>query len=81
MSELVGAVLALVMVACVSVLVAYAAFMTVATASTIRRAKSDWRLSADLDRVLDEILAYVPMAPGTTHTTDESWQHGGQPEI
>jgi hypothetical protein len=62
MSDTMGAVIALVLVGCVAALVAYVVFMTVATASTIRRAKSDWRLTADLDRVLGEILAHVPMA-------------------
>ena len=81
MNETVGAVLALVLVVCVTVLIAYVVFMTVATASTIRRAKADWRLSADLDRVLDEILAYVPMETGITHTTDEGWRHRGRPGI
>ena len=56
MNEMVGAVLALVLVACFAVLVAYVVFMSVASASTIRGAKSDARLRADLDRVLEEIL-------------------------
>ena len=56
MGELLGAVMALALVASFVVLAVYVVIVALATTSTLREAKSDGRLSADLDRVLDEVL-------------------------
>ena len=56
MGELLGAVMALALVASFVVLAVYVVIVVLATTSTLREAKSDDRLSADLDRVLDEVL-------------------------
>ncbi len=56
MGELLGGVLALVLVACFVVLAAYFVIAVLATTSTLREVRFGDRLSADLDRVLDEVL-------------------------
>ena len=56
MGELLGVAIALVLVASFVVLAAYFVIVVLATTSTLREARSVDRLSADLDRVLDEVL-------------------------
>ncbi len=56
MGELLGVVVAVALVASFAVIVAYVVIVVLATASALRAARFDDRLSADLDRVLDEVL-------------------------
>jgi hypothetical protein len=56
MGELLSVAAALVLVACFVVLAAYFVIVVLATTTTLREARYHDRLSADLDRVLDEVL-------------------------